>query len=186
MIEELKAPLPTLEPHFSPHQDEEGCEAAVIAELAKAHKSVYVRAYSFTSEPIATALIDAHKRGVLVELVLDPTNAPGSKTSQGDRCHHAGIPIVVDHKHAISHNKVMIIDGKVVLNGSFNFTGAAEHHNAENLLVIRDADVAAKYKADYDVHQAHSVAWGHDDTAARKVLPDDEQTRYEIALDRQE
>ena len=68
----------------------------------------------------------------------------------------AGIPVRVDAAHAIAHNKVMVIDGETVITGSFNFTKVAEERNAENLLVIRDAALAAKYDANWRLHKAHS------------------------------
>jgi phosphatidylserine/phosphatidylglycerophosphate/cardiolipin synthase-like enzyme len=52
---------------------------------------------------------------------------------------------MIDSAHAIAHNKVMILDGKTVITGSFNFTKAAEEKNAENLLTIKDKDLAGKY-----------------------------------------
>ena len=50
----------------------------------------------------------------------------------------------------------MVIDGQTVITGSFNFTTAAEENNAENLLVIRSPDLAAKYTANWQAHAAHS------------------------------
>ena len=58
---------------------------------------------------------------------------------------HADIPVLIDAKHAIAHNKVMIIDGKTVITGSFNFTKAAEEQNAESLVIIKDSSLANKY-----------------------------------------
>jgi phosphatidylserine/phosphatidylglycerophosphate/cardiolipin synthase-like enzyme len=55
------------------------------------------------------------------------------------------VPTKIDANHAISHNKVMIIDGETVLTGSFNFTKAAQEKNAENLLIIWDPSLAAQY-----------------------------------------
>jgi phosphatidylserine/phosphatidylglycerophosphate/cardiolipin synthase-like enzyme len=69
---------------------------------------------------------------------------------------HAGIRTLIDGKHPIAHNKIMVIDGQTVITGSFNFTKAAEEGNAENLLVIRDATLAAKYTENWNVHSAHS------------------------------
>lgn len=57
----------------------------------------------------------------------------------------SGIPVKIDPAHAIAHNKIMIIDGETIITGSFNFTKAAEEKNAENLLVIRDKNLAVKY-----------------------------------------
>ena len=50
----------------------------------------------------------------------------------------------------------MVIDGRTVITGSFNFTKAAEEKNAENLLVISDPDIAAKYTKNWQEHLAHS------------------------------
>jgi len=144
--------LPPIEVHFSPNG---GCTEAVVKELAAAKATVLVQAYSFTSARIAKALVDAHKRGVKVEVILDKSQK-GEKYTSADFVHNAGIPIKIDAKHAIAHNKVMVIDGQTVITGSFNFTKAAEDANAENLLVIRSPDLAAKYTANWNAHAEHS------------------------------
>jgi phosphatidylserine/phosphatidylglycerophosphate/cardiolipin synthase-like enzyme len=69
---------------------------------------------------------------------------------------HAGIATFIDARHAIAHNKVMVIDGQTVLTGSFNFTKAAEERNAENLLVLRGRELASKYTANWREHRQHS------------------------------
>jgi len=100
--------------------------------LAGAHSTVLVQAYSFTSEPIAQALIEAYARGVDVEVILDKSQ----RTEDDARARpllDAGIPVRSDAVHAIAHNKVMVIDGDTVITGSFNFTKAAEERNAETL-----------------------------------------------------
>lgn len=141
-----------VEVFFSPKG---GCTEAVVAELAKAKKTVYVQAYSFTSLPIAQALVDAHKRGVGVQVVLDKSQRT-EKYSSADFVAHAGISTVIDAKHAIAHNKIIIVDGAVVLTGSFNFTKAAEANNAENLLVIHDPKLAERYLENWKEHHGHS------------------------------
>jgi phosphatidylserine/phosphatidylglycerophosphate/cardiolipin synthase-like enzyme len=60
---------------------------------------------------------------------------------------------------AIAHNKVMVIDSRIVITGSFNFTKAAEESNAENLLIIEDVDLAAKYAKNWQEHLDHSVLY---------------------------
>lgn len=137
---------------FSP---DGGCTEAIVDELGKAKKSICVQAYSFTSAPIAAALVEAHKRGVHVEVMLDKGQRT-EKYSSADFVSRAGITTFIDAKHAIAHNKIMVIDSAVVITGSFNFTKAAEERNAENLLVIRDEGIAAKYIANWKKHVAHS------------------------------
>ena len=148
----VAAPPPTIEVYFSPKG---GCTEAVVKELGAAKSTVFVQAYSFTSAPIAKALVDAHKRGVDVRVILDRSQR-SEKYSSADFVAHAGIPTLIDAKHAIAHNKVMVIDDGVVLTGSFNFTKAAEEKNAENLLVIRDKSLAEKYKSNWKAHAEHS------------------------------
>ena len=132
-----------------------GCTEAVVQNLAQAKSNVLVQAYSFTSAPIAKALVDAYKRGVRVQVILDKSQRT-EKYSAADFVKNAGIPTYIDAKHAIAHNKIMIIDGDVVLTGSFNFTKAAEENNAENLLVLHDSSLAATYTANWQAHLIHS------------------------------
>ncbi|HWB10336.1 MAG TPA: cyclase family protein [Pirellulales bacterium] len=141
--------------HFSPKG---GCTEAVVEELQAASSTVLVQAYSFTSAPIAKALVAAHKRGVNVQVILDKSQRT-EKYSSATFLHHAGIPTFIDAAHAIAHNKVMVIDGQTVITGSFNFTRAAELHNAENLLVIRDRPLAEKYAANWQAHLLHSEGY---------------------------
>ena len=142
----------TAEVFFSPGG---GCTAAVVSELDRAKSNVLVQAYSFTSAAIAKALVDAHKRGVLVRVILDKSNQT-DKYSAADFVAHSGIPTLIDSEHAIAHCKVMVIDGGIVITGSFNFTRAAEEHNAENLLVIQSTALAAKYGKNWQEHAEHS------------------------------
>ena len=147
---------PTVEVYFSPKG---GCTEAVVKALDAAKTTVLVQAYSFTSAPIAKALVDAARRGVKVDVLLDKSQRT-EKYSSADFVAHEGIPTRIDAAHAIAHNKVMVIDGTTVLTGSFNFTKAAEEHNAENLLVIQDPALAEKYAANWKVHSEHSEAYG--------------------------
>ena len=154
---ELTIPIskPVWSVYFSPKG---GCTEAVVAELDKASNSVLVQAYSFTSAPIAKALVNAHKRGVIIKVILDKSQKT-AKYSDADFVAHAGITTLIDAQHAIAHNKVMIIDGLILITGSFNFTKAAEEKNAENLLIIRDKELADKFIANWHLHEAHSEAY---------------------------
>jgi phosphatidylserine/phosphatidylglycerophosphate/cardiolipin synthase-like enzyme len=146
---------PAWEVYFSPHG---GCTEAVIRELNKAKTTVLVQAYTFTSAPIAKALLNAHKRGVKVEVILDKSQRT-QKYSSATFLYNAGIPVKIDAKHAIAHNKVMVIDGETVITGSFNFTKAAEENNAENLLIIRDKKLAERYMKNWQEHERHSEVY---------------------------
>ncbi len=143
--------------YFSPRG---GRTEAIVAALNKAKSEVLVQAYSFTSKDIAKALVDAHKRGVHVEIILDKSNRNHKgKYSAADFTAHMGIPTFIDAEHAIAHNKVMIIDKDVVVTGSFNFTKAAENSNAENLIIIQSKELAKIYIDNWYTHQGHSSTY---------------------------
>ena len=138
--------------YFSP---DGGAEAAVVAALGRARQTVLVQAYSFTDEPIAQALKAAHDRGVAVRAILDKSQLT-ERHSDLAFLVQAGVPTWIDAVHAIAHNKVMVIDGRWVVTGSFNFTRAAEHRNAENLLILDAPELAARYARNWEAHLAHS------------------------------
>jgi phosphatidylserine/phosphatidylglycerophosphate/cardiolipin synthase-like enzyme len=139
--------------YFSPNG---GATDAIIREVNAAAQQILVQAYSFTSAPIAKALIAAHKRGVQVRVLLDKSNETATYTAATFML-NAGIPTLIDDQHAIAHNKIMILDHATVLEGSFNFTKAAEEKNAENLNVIKDSPaLVQEYEANFQAHAAHS------------------------------
>ena len=142
---------PPIEVHFAPGP---GCLDAIVTELENAKKLVHVQAYSFTSDKVAKALTDCEKRGVKVVAILDRSNRT-KNYSAADFLAHNGVETYTDSMHPISHNKIIIIDGSTVLSGSVNFTKASEK-NAENLLVIRSTDVAAKYEQNWSKHSSHA------------------------------
>ncbi len=145
----------TWEVYFSPNG---GCTDAIVRELDKAKNTVLVQAYSFTSYRIAKALLDAHKRGVKVEVILDKSQNT-HQYSSATFLYNQRISLKIDAQHGIAHNKIIIIDGKTVITGSFNFTKAAEEKNAENLLVIHDKKLAERYTKNWQEHEKHSEVY---------------------------
>ncbi len=149
-------PLPagaSIESCFSPGGE---CTDLIVGVLGEARQSVRVQAYSFTSAPIAQALVEVHRRGVSTEIILDKSQVR-EQYSAADFTSRAGIPTFIDVEHAIAHNKVIIVDGATVITGSFNFTKAAEERNAENLLILRNQpELAAQYLENYENHREHS------------------------------
>ena len=92
---------------FTPEKD---CTSRIVQELSQAQKSIQMQAFSFTSSPIAKALVAAQKRGVKVEAILDKTNFLNEFT-QTEPLLRAGIPIDLDGEHQTAHNKVILVDG---------------------------------------------------------------------------
>jgi phosphatidylserine/phosphatidylglycerophosphate/cardiolipin synthase-like enzyme len=94
------------------------CTDGIVNAIGEAKTNILVQAYSVTSAPIAKALLEAHKRGVQVQVILDKSQRT-EKYSSADFLANQGVPTTIDANHAISHNKVMIIDGETAITGSF-------------------------------------------------------------------
>jgi phosphatidylserine/phosphatidylglycerophosphate/cardiolipin synthase-like enzyme len=137
---------------FSPHG---GATQAIVNQISNAKTEILIQAYSFTSTPIAKALVEAHKRGVKVEAIMDKTQRK-ERYTEATFLANMGIPTYIDSVHAIAHNKVMIIDMETVITGSFNFTKAAEEKNAENVLILVSKELARVYIDNWLKHKEHS------------------------------
>lgn len=139
----VMAAAPSFEDAFSP---DDGATQLVVKTIDEAKKSVHLAAYSFTSYPVAQALVRAHERGVDVAVVMDESNRH-QRYSALPYLEKAGVPARTNNHYVIMHNKFIVIDGSTLELGSFNFTKAAEEKNAENILVIKNVPAIA---ADYD------------------------------------
>lgn len=122
------------------------CQERLIKVVNSAKDEVLVMCYNFNDEKIAETLIRARDRGVSVALVTDKTQRNHTH-SQIPFLRRRNIPVYSDDKVAIAHNKVLIIDEKITVTGSFNLTDSAQQRNAENLLFITSKDLAQQYKS---------------------------------------
>ncbi len=142
--------------YFSPKG---GCTDAIVDQLEAAKSTVEIQAYSFTSAPIAKAVLDAHKRGVKVRVVLDKSQRTEKYSSATFLC-NGGVSTWIDSQHSIAHNKIIIIDRRTLITGSFNFSKAAENENAENLLIIQARPgLIEAYERNFEAHLKHSTAY---------------------------
>jgi phosphatidylserine/phosphatidylglycerophosphate/cardiolipin synthase-like enzyme len=174
------SPSPVLKVCFSPN---ERCTDAIVQAIDEAKYEILVQAYYFTSAPIAEALIRAHNRtpSVNVRVLMDRDCAEGANKGgcKAPDLRNEGIQVRIDVRHKKAHNKVMIIDGRTVITGSFNFTGSAETANAENLLFLRDTGITARYRDNWDRHwdQAEVMPPTAENAFPAPITPDEAARR---------
>lgn len=140
---------------FSPRDDPQALLTRVIG---AARKTIHVQAYVFTSQPIADALIAAHRRGVKVEVLADAGMNRRGTGKALPKLLEAGVPLAFETRYAAAHNKVVIIDaqgpGCALVTGSYNFTWSARNRNAENMVVHHDNCALARHFLDnWRVHR---------------------------------
>lgn len=142
-----------IESCFAPESD---CAAFAIGAIDRAERQILVGAYGLTTGAgIVEALLRAHRRGVEVKLIADKTT-PCGRNSGIDPLAGAGVPIWIDRSARIAHTKIMVIDGALTLNGSYNWTrGAAA--NSEDLNLVASPAVAEDYAAHWRDRQTRSL-----------------------------
>jgi phosphatidylserine/phosphatidylglycerophosphate/cardiolipin synthase-like enzyme len=134
-----------VECYFSTH---DGLAERVTRELEGAKKSIHFLAFSFTHSDIGGAMAAAAEAGLDVGGVIENSQASG-KSSQLNTLTAAGASVFRDANPKNMHHKFIVIDSAVVIAGSFNFSVSADNSNDENIVIIRDRDVAAKFEAEY-------------------------------------
>ena len=105
-------------------------------------------AFSVTDEDIQKMLVFKHQNGVKIEGIFDGCMI--SQYSIYQDLLTKNIPVMIDGNQALLHSKVFIVDGQIVITGSYNFSKNAEERNNENTLIIRSAKVAGFYQAEFE------------------------------------
>lgn len=136
----------------------------VIAAIERARSEVLVHAYTFTHRRIAQALVAAKRRGVAVSVLADREQARSVPQNVLPELVAGGVEVWLDGNFQAAHNKVIVIDADgahpTTITGSFNFTIAAQRHNAENVVVLHDnAAVAKAYRDNWRRLKASAAPW---------------------------
>jgi hypothetical protein len=117
--------------------------------IGKANSTIQLMVMLITQDELASSLIDAHERGVDVDVIIDDDWYSSSGSDYQDIL-DAGIDIRGDERGGLMHHKVMIIDGYIVVVGSYNWSASAEDSNDENLLVLKSTVIATEYLEEFD------------------------------------
>ncbi len=135
-----------LEIYFSP---DDGTERALLNLINSAQNSIYFLAYSFTSDDIAQAMLERAATGVTVAGVFEESQYASNIGCEFDPLSKAGINVRLDGNPNNMHHKVMVIDSKIVVVGSYNFSASAEERNDENTLIIHNPQIAVQFLGEF-------------------------------------
>jgi phosphatidylserine/phosphatidylglycerophosphate/cardiolipin synthase-like enzyme len=136
-----------IETLFSP---DDGTADRIIELIQQAQERIVFMAYSFTSDDIADAMLERANAGVTVSGVFEESQYYANIGTEYDRLYDAGLEVRLDGNSRNMHHKVIIIDGEVVILGSYNFSGSAEIRNDENTLIIFNSDIAELFMSEFE------------------------------------
>lgn len=121
--------------------------------LASAQVSIDAALHRFNSQRLARALLDAHRRDVRIRLLTDRSKFGDSAATQ-KLLSNCGFPVRVTHgrdgESSKMHHKFAVLDGRLVITGSYNWTFASEEQNHENVVLLRDAKLVETYRHEFE------------------------------------
>ena len=120
----------------------------VLPLINKSGKSIYISMFYLTNYWITDALIDAHNRGVDIKIISDATLTKEPK-AQIFKLREAGIPVKIENWNGKMHQKSAVFDEEYTIIASTNWTGASEYANDENMLIIKNKDIAKKQTKEF-------------------------------------
>jgi phosphatidylserine/phosphatidylglycerophosphate/cardiolipin synthase-like enzyme len=124
-------------------------ENAIVPLVQSATKSIRFLAFSFTDFPLADAMSQRSKAGVDVAGVFETV---GSETEAAElrtlMCR--SVPVKQDGNPGFLHHKVIVVDERIVITGSMNFSTNAEESNDENVIIIDNEDLARLYIQEFE------------------------------------
>ncbi|KAJ8679201.1 hypothetical protein QAD02_014988 [Eretmocerus hayati] len=123
----------------------------IITHILSARKTLEVCVYFFTFNSIARALIEAHRRNVVIRVITDEESS-GNDSSQAFNLRRAGLRVrSKKFEHTIlMHHKFVVIDGKVLITGSANWTGQAFFGNFENVIITNQKEIVRGYSQEFE------------------------------------
>jgi phosphatidylserine/phosphatidylglycerophosphate/cardiolipin synthase-like enzyme len=136
-----------VEVYFSP---DDGTINRLLELVQGARESVLFLAYSFTDDDLAQAVLDRADQDVLVRGVFDESQALGNIGGEYTHLLENGIDVRLDGNPRGMHHKVILIDDRIVISGSYNFSNNAKTRNDENTLIIHSPEMAALYRQEFE------------------------------------
>jgi phosphatidylserine/phosphatidylglycerophosphate/cardiolipin synthase-like enzyme len=124
------------------------CADQIIYWIGRANSSIHILIYSFTLDTISSALISAKQKNPALDIriVWDTSNSTGTEYQ---RLKNASFNMHIDHRNGLMHDKVAIIDGHIIITGSFNWSADANQRNRENLIVLDSQTVGSAYEQNF-------------------------------------
>jgi phosphatidylserine/phosphatidylglycerophosphate/cardiolipin synthase-like enzyme len=136
----------TVEVYFAPT---DGVAEHILERLQAARASIRFLAFSYTSDAIAAQMVARAQDGLVVQGVFEAQNADGSG-SVFQALSGGGVDVLEDGNCYLMHHKVIVIDDRTVITGSYNFTKSAERDNDENLVIVDDPTLARAYLDEFE------------------------------------
>jgi len=105
--------------------------------------------FTISDDRLSDAIMSAHRNGLTVRVISD-NDKMYDRGSDVGRLSQAGVNVRIDLSPEHMHHKFMVIDGRTVMTGSYNWTRSAETRNEENLISVDDPQLAIRFTEEFE------------------------------------
>lgn len=132
--------------YFSPGPD---CRIAIEQAMETALSELLICVFTISDDRLSDAIMSAHRSGLTVRVISD-NDKMHDRGSDVERLYQAGVDVRIDRSPEHMHHKFMVIDGRTVMTGSYNWTRSAETRNEENIIAVDDPQLAARFSEEFE------------------------------------
>lgn len=139
-------PTSTSDAYFSPGDT---CRNVIIQQIRSAVNQLQICVFTISDDMITDAIITSHKRGTQIKIITDNDKSL-DEGSDIEQLANAGIAVKMDRTPNHMHHKFLLVDGKALITGSYNWTRSAARFNHENILLTKEAGVVKSFIKEFD------------------------------------
>lgn len=132
--------------YFSPGPD---CRIAIEQAMETALSELLICVFTISDDRLSDAIMAAHRSGLTVRVISD-NDKMHDRGSDVERLSQAGVNVRIDRSPEHMHHKFMVIDGRTVMTGSYNWTRSAETRNEENIIAVDDPLLATTFSEEFE------------------------------------
>jgi len=136
----------TSDAYFSPG---EACRNVIISQIQSAVNQLQICVFTISDDVITDAILTSHKRGTDIKIITDNDKSL-DEGSDIEQIASQGISVKMDRTSNHMHHKFMVVDGKALITGSYNWTRSAARFNHENILLTKDGGVVKSFLKEFD------------------------------------
>ena len=118
-------------------------------QISKANSDIKFMAFSFTHDEMGEAMLERANSGVRVKGIFEVRGSQ-TKFSELPRLFCKGVPVRQDGNPGTLHHKVIVLDERTAITGSFNFSDNANEKNDENVVIIDSPEIASLYLEEFE------------------------------------
>ncbi|PVV01712.1 hypothetical protein BB560_003858, partial [Smittium megazygosporum] len=118
--------------------------------ISQARRTLEICVFSITDDDIKRSILKAKSNGARVRIISDDQQAEGLGADVFELRDEHGIPVKLDNSPSHMHNKFCVVDGNIVITGSYNWSKNARKNNRENIVITNSKETIDGFSREFE------------------------------------